>query len=204
MKLLINGEERELNLPADSSFPQLMEEVYLSSQAPDTAVTRVMLNKQNITGKDWEEYNSLTLADINTLEVETSSVKILALETIGSLRDFIQTLSIDLERAGELFRLGDQLQANDLYSRLLDGIQLIHHMTTLIERNIDLDLSGVNFKEIPISHHLKKLSPIIEDMLAAQQEEDWILLADLIEYELIPHFQDRREMLDIWEEAAGN
>jgi len=39
------------------------------------------------------------------------------------------------------------------------------------------------------------LTGLMAQMLEANQNQDWVLLADLLEYEMIPYYEDWRETL---------
>jgi len=41
-------------------------------------------------------------------------------------------------------------------------------------------------------------------MLHVQEEEDWIMLADLLEYELIPLLEEWKSILPLLKEKKGN
>ena len=71
----------------------------------------------------------------------------------------------DIKESAELFRLGQHTRANELFIRIIDGIQ-------------DFQKQQV----IPVPGLLGLLSKI----LGAQQRGDNSHIADLLEYELIP------------------
>ena len=51
---------------------------------------------------------------------------------------------------------------------------------------------------------MENLEHNIREMWNAQQEEDWIMLSDLLEYELLPMMEGWKEILPLIEEAAEN
>jgi len=196
----INGQPAALNLPPWASFGQVMGTIRDQTKTPGVRILRVRLNGEEITGKSWDSHLGLGLDEITDLEVETGLVSDLARETLGSLDEFIGGLIKELQRSAEQLRLGQSPNANDSLARALDGIQILGHTSPLVERGLGFDARGSNGD--PINQKLARLEPILEDMFTAQKDGDVVLLADLIEYELIPYFQDRSKVVQGWSERA--
>jgi hypothetical protein len=108
----------------------------------------------------------------------------------------------EFEAVIEKLRLWEVVDANARLGRALDGIQIVSSTTGMIERHAGFDTRDGEFNGLPVTESLKRIEPIFEDMLSAQQQQDWILLADLIEYELVPYFRDRVAILNTWSEKA--
>jgi hypothetical protein len=80
---------------------------------------------------------------------------------------------------------------------------VVNHTTAMIQHNLEIDDSRISGNGNSVAKQLGNLEPILTDMFTAQQDQDWILLADLIEYELIPHFNDRQKILTSWKIDSG-
>lgn len=196
----VNGQPKELHLGDEVSFDEIIETISEEAAEPGSSITNVKLNGEDITGKDWERFAHLTAGDIRNLEIETGDMEQLALETLNSLFEFTGNLVNELKRVTELFRLGNAVQGGDVFSRAIDGIQLVNHASAMIERNLGIDPSGSQGNGNTLTQQLNNLQPILEDMFSAQKDQDWVLLADLLEYELIPHFEEREKLLRSWRE----
>ena len=200
--VLVDGQLQELNLDGSVPFPVLMQAIKTSMDKPEMAITCVKLNGEDITGKDWERFSDLRLEHIRNLEVETGDLEQLARETLGSLGEFITDLLRELKRTAGLFRLGDYAQGGEVFSQTLDGVQLVNHTTAMVERNLGIETRLESNTGNSFSNHFINLEPILEDMFNAQRNNDWILLADLLEYEFIPYFEDRLKIINSWAEKA--
>jgi hypothetical protein len=60
---------------------------------------------------------------------------------------------------------------------------------------LHVDLSAVPFQKATVKDEVQKLSGVIDQMLKVQEDEDWVMLADLLEYELIPLLKGWNEIL---------
>ena len=194
----VNGQPKELHLGDEVSFDKIIETINEETAEQGTSITNVKLNGEDITGKDWERFAHLNISDIRNLEVETGNMKKLALDTLNSLIEFTINLVIELKRVTELFRMGNAIQGGDIFSRAIDGIQLVNHASAMVERNLRIDTGGSQGNGNSLTQQLNNLQPILEDMFSSQQDQDWVLLADLLEYELIPHFEERVKLLKSW------
>lgn len=201
MNVTINGETCNLGLHPDATFPDVMTAIGRLDVSSGIGITKVKLDGTDITGTDWSHLSAIAAINIGSLEVETGNVAKLANELIDSLEDFAGRLVTELGRTAEFFRLGDQEKAIGQYSRVLDGIQLLTHTGEMVIRNLGFDAEQILFDGAPSTRHLKKLSPVLDDMFAAQKRDDPVLLADLIEYELIPQFEDQQKIYRLWREA---
>lgn len=201
MNVSIDGKPCMLGLPQDATFPEIMAAVGKIESASNIGITRVCLNGDDITGKDWTHLATVASSSINQLDVETGSVPNLAHEMIDSLEDFSGRLVTELARTAESFRMGDQEKALDQYKRTLDGVQLLSHTSDMVVRNLGINVDEITFGGKPSTHHFKKLAPVLDDMFSAHKRDDMVLLADLIEYELIPQFEDHQKILKLWREA---
>ena len=202
-KVLIDGKPMALPINAESTFDKLMVAVKDKIVDDSYSITNVMLNGEDITGQNWERFTHLTFNDINKLDITTGDVKKIAFEMITSLHNFTDRLISELKRVAELFRLGDEMQGGEVYSQAIDGIQLVNHAAAMVERNLNNDTDSISGNGKSIAKQLSNLEPIITDMFSAQQDMDWVLLADLIEYELIPHLEERQNIMQTLKEECN-
>jgi len=201
MNLMIDGVSQPIDLADGATFGDVMQSVSRIKSVPGVGVTFVKLNGEDITGVDWTRFASMAAAEIEALEIRTGDTTLLARQLLDSVEDFAGRLVTELTRTAEALRVGDKDRAMPLYGRALDGIQLLNHTTGMIARNIGIDTASILFAGKPSADHFQRLQPVLDDLFAAQQKEDWVLLADLIEYELIPLFEDHQRVLKSWREA---
>ncbi len=56
--------------------------------------------------------------------------------------------------------------------------------------------------DITVAENRRRLFEVLDAMIEAQMNQDWILLADLLEYESVPVLQDWRAILPLIMEQA--
>ncbi len=196
MRVTINDREKLLDLPEATPFAAVMQAVNKDALTPGSAIRRIKLNGEDITGIDWSPYLGLTASEISLVAVETGDLAALARETLDSLDDFIGDLTSELERLAYLFRVGEDLKALDIFAQALDGIYIVSFTTQRVLKNLSVEPT-VDYAndEASMQERINRLDEVLKAMFTAQQQQDWIKLADLVEYELNPHLENRRALL---------
>ncbi len=151
-------------------------------------INRVHLDGADVTGSVLDR--SSQVRNFASLEIETGSSRELALETLKSLEDFSQSMMQELTRTAEEFRLGDEDLSNQLFMRCLDGLQIMIRVTYSIGNLLEVDLREVLIEESNIPSLINRINELLDELIEAQTQNDTILLADLIEYELQPVLED--------------
>ena len=94
------------------------------------------------------------------------------------------------QKAADLFRMGNEQEANQYYLQILEGIDWFSQvLLTIVNAQVDI------FKEQTLEERQKKLTEFMAQMLEANQNQDWVLMADLLEYEMAPFYKDWQEVL---------
>lgn len=98
------------------------------------------------------------------------------------------------EISGNL-RMGNHEDACDDFTGFIDDLQLISEL--LSDLKILLETDDKDFASVQelIEKEQKKFLDGASEILEAQTREDWILLADLLEFELVPFISELNKML---------
>ncbi len=154
----------------------------------DLRIIKVSYNGEDITGKP--ERHMQVINGEGSFELETAKALDLATETLESIVDFHGAVVKELNRTAEEFRTGSFEKANDFLLRCVDGMHVLlrttHSVTTLIQVNVTDVLAGQQNLEALT----RKISSILDEIVQAQENRDAILIADLIEYELLVQLED--------------
>ncbi|RMF92370.1 MAG: hypothetical protein D6734_12410 [Candidatus Schekmanbacteria bacterium] len=108
----------------------------------------------------------------------------LANQAILSAEEFCFSANDRIMNIAGNFRMGNEEAANEEFATVIDDLQMISQL--LSDLKIMFDMEEDNFskaKEIIFNEEQKFLTTVNE-ILDAQQKEDWILMADLLEFEL--------------------
>ena len=187
MKISINGAEAQ-----DSSFQgDTLEEVLnaILKNHKDSYIRRVWLDGQEGSPSTQDTLKT-SVSSIELLELELSYLKDLLANNLVNAKEYLEKLVPGFQEAADLFRMGSEQEANKYYLQILDGIDWFSQVIQTIVKAQENEAEGHN-----LEGRQKKLTDLMTQMLEANQNQDWVLLADLLEYEMIPLYKDWQEVL---------
>ncbi|MBM3328377.1 MAG: hypothetical protein FJY67_02755 [Calditrichaeota bacterium] len=201
MNIIIDGQPTGTLEASAATFGDIMKALADVRRDPGIGITRVRLNGTDITGRDWRDFVGLPADRIESLEIGTGDVANIARDMLTSLEDFSGRLITELGQTAELLRSGNEERAATLYARAIDGMTLLRHTAEMTFRHLK-PVGPVNGNG---SHHhlFDRLPGLLDELIAVQEGADWVLLADLIEYELIPLFEDHQRLFHEWQSGAA-
>ncbi len=160
----------------------------------DRCVIAINLDGEDITGLPDRHMRSAS--DCKRVEMSTGPVSRLAMETLESIVGFNDVLMKEMIHAAEEFRLGGVESSNNLFLRCLDGLQVLLKTTLSVGNLLKLKGEEIPAGDTNLDETTKKFSSLLDEIISAQRSQDTILIADLIEYEMIPLLEDWKNVLD--------
>ena len=208
MQINLNQKAEDVSTDGIRNFGELMIILSRRAERGGDRVLQVRLNGEDVTGQDRSKLDDMPLEEIHDLDVETGDPKLLARSTLYSVADFLEMLLKEMRSAAELFRLGHDEKSSSTFLRCLDGLQVFMHSLEKCRRLLGLSFELLyvptqnSSSDITVAQNRRRLFEVLDAMIEAQLNQDWILLADLLEYELIPVLEDWRVILPVVMEKA--
>lgn len=158
------------------------------------------IKELSINGEIYEEANQgapegIARERIESLVVETVSSREIADFFLQNAGATLATLQEAARSVAELFRMDDERQANEKYRQLLETLGLFLKMLQLSQQVLDLDFEAVSAGQLSANQRLERLQGLIGDMLKAQENQDWLLLADVLNYDLVGELKAWAELV---------
>ena len=182
MRITIDDRKYKLNLekaPNLQNLGQLIGFIMENFIQPGKVIVSLKLN-----GKEYNESSEYTmetnLSEIQSINIVTEEWSKLIKEAIISAHEYLDKIISAIQTVCDLFRKNKLVEANKLYSQCLEGINWYMTLIGSIDKN--LTLSG-QFPPL-YDEELSEFSSLLEEILNAQKNADFILLSDLLEYEL--------------------
>jgi hypothetical protein len=146
-------------------------------------VCSVTVNGLNLSEDQEDKFKDTAINEIKDFSIKTQSLKFLLDESIAQCSTFLGSLTLSIETAAQMYRAEDLAAAHRFYSTCIEGAQLFIEMLT--HYKIAIRNSGVAYPA-----PWKTLEAVTErtlrQILEAYREKNYILVADLLEYELSP------------------
>ncbi|MBT5867422.1 MAG: hypothetical protein HOH38_01135 [Nitrospinaceae bacterium] len=187
MKISINGAEAE-----DGSFPgETLKEVLdaILKNREDSYIRRVWLDGQEVSSTAQDSLMTST-SSIALLELEVANLQDVLANNLVNVKEYLEKLIPGFQKAADLFRMESEQEANKYYLQILDGVDWFSQVIVTIMQSWGEKLEGQSLEE-----RQKKQTEFMAQMLEANQNQDWVLMADILEYEMIPLYEDWREVL---------
>ena len=163
-------------------------------QTPGSYIRRIWLDDQEFPSDDREALQKKP-SDIDSLEVELANLKDLVATNLANALDYLKKLIPGFEQAADLFRAGNEQEANKYYLQILDGIDWFSQVVSVIMSPDEGETELPDTDDESLEVRQKKLTDLMSQMLEANQNQDWVLLADILEYEMVPFYKDWEKIL---------
>ena len=196
MRMEINGQGQAELLNTLGEQPMLHEAVASAARAIESrgeVVTRIAIDGEDLTGGAWNE--QAERRDVELLEITAMRPADLVRDTITTSKAWVDPVRQEVMACADRFRKGEDERAVEQLVRVVDGLRLL--LTGVIQMS---NLATNTVKELPLedtSAWRDSMTALLDELIESQQNQDWVLLADLLEYELC-------ERLDQWSAIADD
>jgi hypothetical protein len=146
-------------------------------------VCAVEVNGMFLNEEQETNFDKVPMGEVKKFAIRMQTLKVLLDESLVQCADFLGQLTISLESAAQMFRAEDLTAAHKFYRTCVDGAQLFVEMMThykIAYQN--------SFGPCPSSWILSetRMGDVSRQILEAYRQKNYILVADLLEYELSP------------------
>jgi len=196
MQITLNDQ----SLPVDLSHLRNLEEALLELNEKfipsGEQLFQVQVNGQFFTERYPRESRYITLGEVSSLDLKTVTDADLARGILSDASHKVETLVLALEKGAALFRLAAEDEANHYFAQVLEALRWMLQTGEGACQVLDVDMVHTSSPQIgDVSEFLKRFQDLLDEMLQVYEEEDYILLADLMEYELLPMVQEWQKIL---------
>jgi hypothetical protein len=131
-----------------------------------------------VTGRD---LSGLARIDVET-RVPSALLRDCLLDAIGSL-DEVATQALDL---GATYRQHDIAPGHDGLKTLAGELGALISLVGMLAGPLQIDMAAISSEGMNGAEQLDALGATIDSLVGAQQQEDWLTVADVLEYDLEP------------------
>lgn len=184
--IIVDGRPSEQQISNFANLEEILADVMKDEQLNGRVITDVIVNEENFSEIYPHQAQDMSCEAISRVEIRSEPMDKLAVEMAGELPKVATLMANGARNVGRLFREDKNAEALDLLQDLLDVTRDFMGMITKLR---DQYLGGADEEFV---RKTETLSDLLTEMSDVMQEEDWILLSDLLEYELAPLCEDWR------------
>ncbi|MCL5259357.1 MAG: hypothetical protein M1532_01800 [Nitrospirae bacterium] len=178
--LPLSGKLREI-IEKDIPMDRIIDEVRVDGDI-------VCKNGEYVRDMDGRDGESLELLTVPLEDVLKESVRTLVSHLSQVARLFSEIgRSLRKGKINEVF--GGDGAYKDQGGAYVQGIESMVAAQVLVSQIRGVSTDGVSRESLTLVEDEARFEELLQSMLIAQEAQDWILLADLIEYELVPVFE---------------
>ena len=137
------------------------------------------------------------LGDVRRVDVETAMpiafLRDCLLEAIEPLHETAQTA----KRLSEIYRGHDVMPGHEGLKGLAADLGATAVLADMLAGPLAIDLTAVSIEGVTAAQHLQELGTTVDALVTAQEAQDWVTVADLLEYELEPSIRRWAALLTI-------
>ena len=141
-----------------------------------------------------EKAKALGLGEDGELSIITMGSNELILESISAINNYFNDLSKNLSKVSDLLRVGNDKDGFNDFAADLKGISAFVQIMDKLAPFLNIDYSIYTYKEKTIKAYFDDLEAVLSKILETQKDRDYIMLADVIEFEMEP-------LLKVWQEV---
>jgi hypothetical protein len=175
-EVLLNGKVEALSIPKGIPVNEIIDN-HLSDLIPQNQIVcDVQIDNRAMYS------NSACWGEFQRLEVKTAHPFYLVKEGLDESCSVMQEISDNMKECADLLREGNATFFRPKFTSSIDS--LLEFL-----RFLGLTQSFIGIKESVMEQFQQNLKLQVEQLLLAQQKGDTVLLADLLEFEMIPLFE---------------
>lgn len=178
--LLIDGQKSDLDFANFSNLDQVFIDVMEKGLLQDRVVTDVFVNEEPFSEIYPHQAEDIDASELRSVDIRTLPVGEVAVEITRELYKVVTLMGEGASRVAELFRQADDAEALETYQDLVDVTRDFIGMVSTLRGEFALK----DYREFLEASD--QLSTLFGEMTTVMGNEDWILLADLLEYEFLP------------------
>ncbi|MDR2161175.1 MAG: hypothetical protein LBO77_03430 [Desulfovibrio sp.] len=195
--IVIDGRQSGLSLSNYANLEEVLTTLMAGEDLDQRIVTDVLVNEEAFSELYPHQAEDIEAGEINRLELRTVSLEEMASDVAGELPVALEVMAGGGRSVASLLRLGDLSEALEiLQDTIAVGRDLINTISVLRERFALKESGDLNDLGNSLGALLDEISTVIAD-------EDWMLVADLLEFEYIPACEGWRGIISALAEDIG-
>ena len=196
--IIIDGRQSTYSIDNFSNLEEILVKAIHDPALKDRVVTDVLVNKENFSELYPHHAEDIESKELSQVEICSVPVGEMGLNITEELHTVTRIMASGSRQVARLFRQADDDEALELLQDLLDVARDFLSMVGVL-RNEFLLTSDQEFTD-----GVKSISTLFTDMTDVLENEDWILLADLLEYEFIPACESWEQIIKNLREGIKN
>jgi len=196
-KVVLNGVEIEVEIDDNALFSELKEALKSELEAQDKVITSVKNGEDEIFQNSMNACLDKPLKEFSTISITAETLEQISKRLFDNGINFLTKLRLEVLRVSDSFRTKSKEEAFNEFVAYVEGLQSIFELVDVLIKNPQIDFLGSVYDGRTGEMIIKDFTNLNKEVLLAQEGQDLILLADLLEYELSPSLDNLAGLLGV-------
>jgi hypothetical protein len=198
--------EREVAPPVDlTSLDKIIRQIEDSHLPPNSVVREIQIDGVSLMPDEVSENPSELLQHLENrgkIEIYTGTLVEIARESILEALQYLDRIETATPLLASGFQISPGPESFESLRQLYEGLYWLNLLMDKLETSFHLAFQDIPIQGIPAKEHHQKFISILKQMIDSHERGDFVLIADLLEYEILPLVPIWREMFKIIMEKA--
>lgn len=195
IKLTIDSSTSEIPKSNFATFRNFFDTLSKGIKDEKRVISTISINEElMVDGKHLELLDN-SISTIDSVNIVTVERLKLIEDNIEGIDDHIDKLSDNISICAEKFRQGDEVEANNYFAAVIEGIRWFNYSIDLMVSFLQIDPEKIVYEGKHLKDYINEITPIVVSLGDSQESNDWIMLADQLEYELFPQIKKWKKIV---------
>jgi hypothetical protein len=120
----------------------------------------------------------------------------IAFDSIAEALAYLDRVEKLTPSLAESFQFSPGPEAHDNLRHLYEGFHCLSLLLEKLRARFGVNLEDIRIRDIPFREHLQKFASVLKELIGSQEQRDFVLISDLLQYEIYP-------LIPVWKEMFG-
>ncbi|MDR2727105.1 MAG: hypothetical protein LBC10_03835 [Deltaproteobacteria bacterium] len=193
--IIIDGRESALHINNFANLEELLVSASADSGLTNRIVTDVLINNESFSELYPHQAEDIASNELQSVEIRSVPYDEMAVNIIGELHKVTDLMGNGSRCVAALFRQADDDEALEMLQDLLEVTRDFMGMIGVLRNNFAVSADAEFMTRV------EQVSSLLTEMTDVLENEDWILLADLLEYEFVPACDSWKQIIQTLRET---
>ncbi|MDE5832412.1 MAG: hypothetical protein K2H64_05430 [Desulfovibrio sp.] len=184
--IIVDGRKSEKKISDFANLEEILASVRDDDSMQGRVITDVIVNNENFSEIYPHQAEDMESASLESVEVRSEPAADMAVKVAAEMPKVAKMMAGGATNVARLLRESKQSEALELFQDLLDVTRDFMGMLSHLR---DRFLGGA---DEDFARRTEKFSDLLSEMSEVMENEDWILLSDLLEFEFVPACEEWR------------
>lgn len=192
----LNDEVLDLDMEGMSKIGDIYEKLTSEFFDDKEIVTEIHINDRIVDTEDFLATLDTSLEDVERLSFKTLKNPARQVASLlGKMNGYLSGFAVEIDKVADKFRLGSIEEANVSLLEAIDGLVALNELLSTVRMVSSPDINTLQNAGKSMEDLEKGLLDVTEEIRKGQEGQDWVTVADLLEYELSPLMKEWKEMI---------